>query len=107
MIHKKVENPSQFYRRTKWAKVRKKILRRDPICRICKERTSTQVDHKIPVKVKPELRYAEFNLMGLCIGCHSRKTRADKNRKPINPPKRGADESGLPTDPNHEWNKSK
>ena len=105
MKYKKEGLPNNFYRLTKWLKLRKKILKRDPICGICLERPATQVDHKIPIKVKPELRYVEFNLIGLCAGCHSRKTMADKNRKPANPPKRGADENGLPTDPNHEWNK--
>lgn len=107
MIHKKVENPGQMYRRTKWMRLRKKMLKRFPICQRCNERPSLHCDHKIPVKIKPELRFAEFNLQMLCASCHSQKTRADQNRRPINPSKRGSDENGLPINLDHPWLKEK
>lgn len=47
------------------------VLRRDPICLICREKPSTQVDHII---AKPEGRDTLENLQGLCESCHSRKT---------------------------------
>lgn len=56
----------------RWRKLARVILLRDPICRKCREESSTDVDHIIPRSAggtdDPE------NLQGICHRCHSRKT---------------------------------
>ena len=62
----------------RWRKLRKIILARDPICKICDEAPSTQVDHIVPRR--PDQHAAdvtEEELQGLCKPCHSSKTRAE------------------------------
>src|SRR5688572_10552356 len=55
-----------------WQERRKRILRRDPICRICRKKPSKHVDHIVP---KAEGGTDDdWNLQGVCHGCHSRKT---------------------------------
>lgn len=55
-----------------WKKIRVRILKRDPVCRVCGLRPSTEVDHILARfaggKNNPE------NLQGLCGRCHKRKT---------------------------------
>ncbi len=66
----------------RWKKLRKIVLARDPICMICREAPSTQVDHIVPRR--PEQHAAdvtEEELQGLCKPCHSSKTRAENAPK--------------------------
>jgi 5-methylcytosine-specific restriction enzyme A len=107
VIRRKVPKHKKFYYTIKWRKTRARILKRDPVCMVCKERPSSQVDHKIKAIDKPELRFADFNLRGLCQFCHSQKTIADQKNIPVKPPRRGSDETGMPTDPTHPWFKEK
>lgn len=58
-----------------WAKTSKRILERDPICRICNRRRSKQVDHIIARREGGS--EDDHNLRGLCRSCHARKTVAD------------------------------
>lgn len=44
-----------------------------------KGQESADVDHIIPLKVKPQLAYDPENLQTLCHSCHSRKTRVEMN----------------------------
>ena len=56
-------------------KIRRQILRRDPLCYLCQNAASVEVDHKIPRSRggtdDPE------NLGGACQPCHSAKTKAE------------------------------
>lgn len=70
-----------IYRTAAWARTRKAILQRDPICKIadlCVKRYGTalpsaEVDHIVPVRAGgPE--YDPENLQGVCHSCHSKKT---------------------------------
>ncbi len=56
----------------RWQRLRKLILHRDPICKICDRVSSTDVDHIIPKAQGGE--DTEENLQGLCHACHSKKT---------------------------------
>ena len=59
------------------------VLRRDPTCRGCGERPSTEADHIIPVADGGALHDAA-NGQGLCAPCHDAKTRAEnaaRNRR--------------------------
>lgn len=60
-----------------WEKIRPVILARDPICKACDRRLSTEVDHIVPLaqggpKLDPK------NLQGLCKPCHTAKTNRER-----------------------------
>ena len=65
-----------LYYSARWKRLRKMVLCRDPICKICNRRASTSVDHIIPVTQggKEEMD----NLQGLCEKCHNRKSAKEK-----------------------------
>lgn len=49
--------------------IRPRILARDPICRICGRRPSTEVDHD-----RPGDDHSDANLQGVCTPCHLHKS---------------------------------
>ncbi|MCK4624021.1 MAG: HNH endonuclease [Phycisphaerae bacterium] len=55
------------------------VLARDPICRICKRKPTTEADHIVPIR-EGGARYDLANLQGLCKPCHSRKTATEDGR---------------------------
>lgn len=55
-----------------WRKLRARILARDPVCTICGDAPSTNVDHRV-AKAQGGTD-ADENLRGACHRCHSRKT---------------------------------
>lgn len=65
-----------------WRRLRLAVLRREPLCRMCKARgrvvPAEEVDHIKTVAERPDLRLAVSNLRPLCKSCHSRRTRADQ-----------------------------
>ena len=85
-----------------WRKLRAHLLRHPVKCseRRCFEQ-ATELDHVVPIRIAPERRLDTSNLRPLCKSCHSKKTRADNNAKPI-----GNRADGMPSDPRHPWNRS-
>lgn len=64
-----------------WEKVRAAKIVTDPICEIrshCQGMVATEVDHKLPVRVRPDLRLVWSNLQSTCHTCHAFKTAADQ-----------------------------
>ena len=57
-----------------WPRTRRRILRRDPVCKECGDRPSTQVDH-----VKPGDDHSDGNLQGICDPCHASKSGREGN----------------------------
>jgi 5-methylcytosine-specific restriction enzyme A len=56
-------------------------LRRDQFrCVRCGARGRLEVDHRLPVRTHPELRFELSNLQVLCVRCHAKKTRAEIGR---------------------------
>lgn len=55
-----------------WPKRRARILRRDPICKVCGNALSTQCDHVVPGD-----NHDDANLQGICDDCHAAKTAAE------------------------------
>ena len=55
-----------------WARRRLRVLRRDPVCKACGRRFSTEADHIVPLERGGS--NDEENLQGLDKTCHSRKT---------------------------------
>lgn len=52
-----------------WNRRRRRILRRDPICRACRAAPSVEVDH-----IDDPDDHSDGNLQGLCPPCHAAKT---------------------------------
>jgi len=48
-----------------WPVRRRRVLRRDPLCVLCEQRPSTEVDH-----IGDRHDHSEANLRGLCTPCH-------------------------------------
>lgn len=69
-----------------WARLRAAKLRADPYCevrRYCHPGVSSlarEVDHIIPLYLRPDLRLAWSNLQSVCLPCHAAKT-AQENRE--------------------------
>jgi 5-methylcytosine-specific restriction protein A len=55
-----------------WSRRRAGVLDRDPICTICREAISTEVDH-----IEPGNNHSYENLQGVCTRCHMRKTQQE------------------------------
>lgn len=54
-----------------WDRIRRAVLERDPTCKICGQRSSTQVDH-----IKPKTD-DHSHLQGVCYPCHKRKSSSE------------------------------
>jgi 5-methylcytosine-specific restriction endonuclease McrA len=59
---------------TVWRSLRAQVLREEPICCIvgC-GRAATQVDHVIPLKLRPDLAHDRANLRGICASHNAAK----------------------------------
>ena len=55
-----------------WRRRRKYVLERDPICCICEDALSTEVDHIVPGS-----DHSYENLQGVCAPCHKAKTQRE------------------------------
>lgn len=81
----------RIYRTARWQRLRRRVLREQPWCAdpYGWHRTSglpmpaQQMDHKVPLRVAPELAYTRANLQGLCTRCHGWKTRQDLRQYPL------------------------
>lgn len=65
-----------------WKRLRKRYIREHPFCVKCKPPNviGNEVDHIIPIAVRPELRLDEANLQTLCFVHHRIKTADDLKR---------------------------
>jgi len=68
-----------------WKKLRDWYVRQHPLCEDCLEEgivngKSIEVDHVIPIDVKPELRLDANNLRSRCRRHHRLKTARDKKK---------------------------
>lgn len=64
----------------RWQKLRRMILNRDPICRLCGRADSTDVDHVVPKSQGGD--DSDANLQGVCDDCHQAKTVRERVRPP-------------------------
>jgi len=64
-----------FYHTARWQKIVAYILSRDPVCKVCDDALSVEVDHKVSAtEENEELWFDEDNLQGICNACHRAKT---------------------------------
>lgn len=85
----------------KWEKIRRRILRRDPLCVDCfptYRTASEEVDHRVPL-FKGGTDH-DSNLAGVCRACHLVKTIEERGARTACRP----DANGMPTNPRHHWN---
>ena len=61
------------YNTTQWRKLRMIILNDEPICRECKHKAASVIDHIQPIRLGGEF-WAIENLQPLCTGCHNSKS---------------------------------
>jgi 5-methylcytosine-specific restriction protein A len=63
-----------LYNTAAWRRLRVRVLREEPVCRVCGRAPSTQVDHIRPHDGDVYLFADRANCQGVCAPCHSRKT---------------------------------
>jgi|ERR1035438_705761 5-methylcytosine-specific restriction protein A len=64
-----------------WQRLRNAKLATDPVCQIrthCKGLVASEVDHIVPIRVRPDLRLEWSNLQSACKRCHSAKTLSEQ-----------------------------
>lgn len=67
-----------------WRRLRLMKLNHDPLCELktnCpvdQPEPATEVDHRIPISERPDLRLAWDNLQSACHACHSAKTMGEQ-----------------------------
>lgn len=67
----------------RWRRLRELKLRTDPVCQIqthCSDALANEVDHRIPIAERPDLRLVWENLQSACKSCHSAKTKRENAR---------------------------
>lgn len=62
-----------IFKRKKWAMTREAVLARDPICKVCDRRLSTEADHIRSLSQGGDPWRLE-GLQGICTLCHREKT---------------------------------
>ena len=100
--------PNKLYLTHRWALLRKRVLAEQPVCQACLMARSLHVDHIKAHKGIEALFWDRENLWALCPSCHSSKTAKRDGgwgRKPGDRPLKGTAQDGLPTDPEHPWNR--
>lgn len=64
----------KYYHTSKWLRLRKQKLKRNPLCELCSKKGLTvpadEVHHIVPISADPKLAYYYPNLMSLCSECH-------------------------------------
>lgn len=90
-----------YYGSTEWKTLRARVLREEPVCRLCRRLPSERVDH-IDGRWQ---NGARSNLRGLCTLCERAWTARQHaaKRRGAKASAAGCDESGVPLDPAHHW----
>lgn len=73
-----------FYDSPAWRKLRKAVLREEPLCRECKKegviKAATVVDHIEPLKLRPDLALFKPNLQPMCNSHHAKKSANERTK---------------------------
>ena len=73
------ETTKGIFKTKKWAMTRKAVLARDPICKVCDDAISTEVDHITPLSEGGD-PYRLEGLQGICSPCHWAKTARESGK---------------------------
>lgn len=96
----------RLYKTKAWQEARKAQLSKQPLCELCQDRGKTVpasvVNHKEPHKGDWSLFIDQTNHQSVCKPCHDGAIQSYEKTGSM----RGCDESGLPLDPCHWWNKA-
>ena len=97
----------QWYRTDRWQRLRRRVLSEQPLCAMREKRercrlVATEVDHIKPHRGDRRLFFDRANLQPMCRSCHAQKTAREVLGKGP-----GADEHGMPLDPDHHWNEAR
>ena len=61
-----------------WAAISRMVRAQHPVCQICENAASVDVDHIIPFRgLRDPLRTDRSNLQAVCRQCHNRKTHGE------------------------------
>lgn len=98
---------TKIYHTTKWKKLRWQALRRDRFkCVACgtslQGKGKARVDHIATVKSAPHLAFDLANLRSLCPSCDNKRHKEKASSAERDD---GVDHNGMPTNPEHPWNK--
>lgn len=63
----------KLYHSKRWQVLRRAVLARDPICKVCGERLSQEVDHVVPLSQGGD-EWSLDNTQGICSPCHALKS---------------------------------
>ncbi|MFN3261272.1 MAG: HNH endonuclease [Pikeienuella sp.] len=98
-----------FYKSKEWAKMRAKVMREEPTCRMCGSDSPRAVaDHIIPRRVRPDLALVRGNIQRLCRDCHEReKARFERYaygiKKGFEQKPQAVSADGVHLDSQHPW----
>lgn len=94
-----------LYNGSAWKQARALQLRREPLCRMCRELgqyvEAGVVDHVVPHRGDERLFFDTENLQSLCKPCHDRHKQAQEHQR--DGLVRGAGHAGQPLDRAHPW----
>jgi len=100
-----IRDNQRWYDTTRWRKVAKRQLAKEPYCRLCerinRETRAKIVDHVRPHKNDYDLFWDPENLQSLCASCHSGIKRIEETTGYS----QSAGKDGIPVDPKHPWNR--
>ena len=68
------------FKTKRWAMARRAVLDRDPICKVCDNELSTEVDHIRPLSEGGD-PYRLEGLQGICSPCHWAKSAGENARR--------------------------
>ena len=95
-----------FHQTARWRRLRKLQLAQEPMCKFCLERgvvtAANVVDHAVPHK-GDWTAFVTGKLQSLCASCHN----STKQQIELHGHHRAVDSNGLPTDPNHPFNRAR
>lgn len=94
----------KLYNTTRWKGVngvRARQLAREPICQMCGRRPAKICDHIDPTAKANPFTFFTTPMQSLCKHCHDgRKQKVERAGYSTE-----VDAAGVPTDPNHPWNR--
>lgn len=98
---------SPLYKSKQWYALRRTVLKKEPLCRMCKAMgrvtQAYAVDHIVPHKGNMALFHDLNNLQPLCRTCHNKAKQGIEHRGYDN----AVDSDGYPIDPSHPSNRRK